>query len=375
MSYVDSKIIYKICRILVCVLVIMTLSGCLDLIDFNMNDTLYEAHPTKVGYTINYGYEIYCNGTGIYNIKYDCDLPEILYGSISTDLLNKENYEKTILANNSIVRWNISDENSNYYKIGVSANILAQSYIVSDLNGEKALSLREIKLIYPDLVDKFCHEQTYNDINYIDPENPIIKELAQKILNQTDSNNSFKLAMEAFIWLKKNTHYISHQINNNPQPAFKTCQAGSGDCDDLSFLYISICRSIGIPSRFINGCLIDEVNGNINATGHAWAEVFVGTSITEDGWIPVECAGSASIKTEVNQNFGIEDVGHIRLFEDDGSNMSLNISLSGLRISHSEDIKIDVVSFVEIDNYVVYESRELIVDKYGNRYYNDDIKL
>ena len=355
--------------ILVSLILVMSISGCLEELNFNFGGTTYESHPTKVRYDISYGYEVNCNGTGKYTIHYNCDLPEILLGTVYTELLYKQDYKNISLVNNTVIQWNISGKNSNYYKLGVRVNVETESYIVNDLNGNNALKLQEIKTFYPNLVDQYCHEQSDNNITYIDPNNPTVKSTAQSVLNQANSDNSFIVAKELFIWLKENTIYLTHPINNDVQPSISTYQLGSGDCDDLSFLYISLCRSVGIPARFISGFLTEDTNGVVRAIGHAWVEVFVGESIGIDGWIPVECACSASLKTEVNQNFGVESVGHLRLFKDDGSNESLNMSISGPSVMYDSDIEIDMTSFVEIDNYTILESKEFIIDKNNYRSY------
>jgi transglutaminase-like putative cysteine protease len=158
-------------------------------------------------------------------------------------------------------------------------------------------------------------------------------------------------------------------LDSNIQPASTTFQRQTGDCDDLSFLYISLCRAVDIPARFIRGFLVEEEN----AVSHAWVEVFVGENIGIDGWIPVECAGTAdNVEAEVNQNFGVEDAGHVQLFKDDGSNESINMTLHPLSwVSYSPNITIASSYFVEIHNYIILELRELYIDKNGNRAYKN----
>jgi len=355
--------------VLVLFILIMSTSGCLDYFNFDLGGgTTYESYPTKIRYTISYGYKVNCSGNGEYTINYDCDLPEILLGSVSAEILYQQDYKSISLANNTVLRWNISGKDSHCYELGVLANIEAESFLVNDLNGNDALTLQEIKTFYPNLVDQYCNEQSDNNVIYIDPDNTNIKSTAQTVLKQANSDNSFVVAKELFTWLKQNTVYQIHTTNNNVQPAIKTYQLVSGDCDDLSFLYISLCRSVGIPARFISGFLAEESKGVVSAIGHAWVEIFVGGSIS-DGWIPIECSCSASIKTEINQNFGVEDVGHLRLFKDNGSNESLNVSISGPSVIYDTNINVDMTPFVEIYNYTVLESKELFIDKNGNRSY------
>jgi hypothetical protein len=131
-----------------------------------------------------------------------------------------------------------------------------------------------------------------------------------------------------------------------------------------------LCRSLGIPARFIRGYLVEETDGTVSAVAHAWAEVFAGGNIDDKRWIPVECAGSSEdMVVQVNQNFGVESVGHLRLFEDDGSNESMDAYISGPKVRYDEGMNVDTTAFAEIYNYSVLESKELTVDKNGNRAY------
>ena len=136
-------------------------------------------------------------------------------------------------------------------------------------------------------------------------------------------------------------------------------------------MYISLCRAVNIPARFIRGFLVEKINGVLEVTPHAWAEVFAGGGIGKSGWIPVECAGTADdIEIEINQNFGVETANHIRLFKDDGTNESLITSLSGLSyIRYGDNRDIDSESITEAENFVVLQSKELVVNKNGNRRY------
>ena len=90
--------------ILVLLILAISMSGCLEEFNFNFGGTTYESHPTKIRYVISYGYEVNCSGTGKYTIHYDCNLPEILLGSVSAELLYKQDYKSISLVNNTIVQ-------------------------------------------------------------------------------------------------------------------------------------------------------------------------------------------------------------------------------------------------------------------------------
>ena len=346
---------------------VSTISGCIDFFQID-GSTTYESHPTSVRYIISYGYKINCTGSGKYNLIYKCDLPEVLYGSISNLIIHNNDYSSEIIATwNSVKSWNITSSLNKDYNLGISATIQTDSYLISDLNGENALSIDEIKDTYPNICNQFTKPQSNDTMVFIDPNDHKISDISHQVLIKTGTNNSFLVAKELFKWLKQNTHYSTHFERDNVQKASYTLQCRTGDCDVLSFLYISLCRSLKIPSRFIRGFLVEE----INAIPHVWAEVFVGGNIGDNGWIPVECAGiSGSIDSEIHQNFGIEDVGHLRLFKDDGSNESINISLSGFHyIMLSQTRNIEANSYSKISDYQILRNQKLVIDENNKRAY------
>jgi hypothetical protein len=360
-------------NLLICIFILsfLVLSGCL-----NDGSTTYESHPTKNSYKIKYGYFINSTGTGNYEIKYDCDIPEVLLPGIVSYKIINDTYSHEIkkVVNNEIIRWDIADIDSNNYILGVEADVVAQSFIVKELNSEDALTIDKIKTDHLELIEQYCKPQVDNNIIYIDPDNPVIKNIAENVLLETGINNSLIIAKNLFVWLKNNTSYKTHPNDYTVQTASKTCQDKTGDCDDLSVLYISLCRTLEIPARFIRGILIDYDYEETSAMPHAWVEVFVGPNLGINGWIPVECAGTAKgsdkIQTEIYQNFGVESADHLRFFTGNGSNESLNISMSGPSFtSYNSDIIIGAEAFLEITNYEILEKHELYVDKNGYREY------
>jgi Transglutaminase-like superfamily len=207
---------------------------------------------------------------------------------------------------------------------------------------------------------------------YVDPLNPNILATATQIHQQLQTNNTFLLAKELFTWLKESTQYKLHSndtLENNVQSAAETYLLRTGDCDDLSFLYISLCRSQGIPARIVRGYLIENTATFPIIGPHAWTEVFVGEGVGNNGWIPVECAGSGDVVTEEHQNFGVEDASHLRLYVDDGSNQSLNASMTSISWTYTSPVHISVESFLSIENFVVMESKHLVVTAENQRYY------
>jgi hypothetical protein len=342
-------------------------SGCLDGLP-NM-PTTYESYPILISYVLEYGYEVVCTGNGRYDISYRCDYPEILSGSVFPTLLYTKKASTTTMVGNQMIWWNISGVNETTFRLGIRAEVTANSVMISDLSGENAYDIAEIHQRFPELVAQYTKMQANDSKVFIEPNNPGIRQVVQQTLTEVGSNNALLIAKGFFEWLKTNTLYMIHPEDEGVRPAAITLQQKTGDCDDLSFLYISLCRSAGIPARFIRGYLIDATNGGVSATAHAWTEVFVGGNIGSDGWIPVECACcTPSVAADVHQNFGVEKAFHLRLFTDDGSNASLAIALTGISVSYAPGRQITLTSFTEILAYEVLTTKKLVVSGDSRQY-------
>ncbi|KYK24898.1 hypothetical protein AYK25_05865 [Thermoplasmatales archaeon SM1-50] len=352
-----------------CILVlIVTLSGC----EMILPPTMYEATATKISYDISYGYHVQTMGRGSYEINYLCDIPEVISGTITYDLLYNDEYQIKTLFDNTFIDWNISGMDQRIFDVGVTARVEAAGYLITDLNGADSLTIAEIQERYPEIFDQYTKLQANTTIRFIDPYDPKIISTASMVSQDAQTTNSLLLAQSLFSWLKKNIQYQIHPNEGTVRPASITLESRQGDCDDLSFLYISLCRAVGIPARFIRGYLLTEnIDGSVTATAHAWVDVFVGVSGSLNGWIPVECASSSnSIEINIHQNFGLETASHLRLFTDDGSNASLETSLTGISyVTRDPSITIILHSFAEINNFQVLESKNLVITDSNMRYY------
>ena len=112
---------------LIIVLTILAISGCTEIFTSNDDITTYQSHPTKIMYTISYGYNINCSGLGDYTIKYDCDVPEVLNGDIVSIVIHDSNYEEKVLATFNIVKsWNFTGSTSKDYNLGLTAIVEAE---------------------------------------------------------------------------------------------------------------------------------------------------------------------------------------------------------------------------------------------------------
>jgi hypothetical protein len=109
-----------------------------------------------------------------------------------------------------------------------------------------------------------------------------IRDLAAIIVGEIKDRK--EQARLLFTWVRDNIKY-KHPPKTWGNIA--ALQTKSGDCGSSSFLFVSLCRALEIPSRVIFGRIVSNEG---KSTPHAWAECYI------DGWIPVDCSISSDVK-------------------------------------------------------------------------------
>lgn len=73
--------------------------------------------------------------------------------------------------------------------------------------------------------------------------------------------------------------------------AAQVLEAGAGVCQDHAHLFVSCCRSLGVPSRYVSGYLCtDSAGAPGSMASHAWAESWVDGA----GWLSYDVANNLS---------------------------------------------------------------------------------
>ena len=102
---------------------------------------------------------------------------------------------------------------------------------------------------------------------------PEILQKAKEIIG--NESNPYLNAKSIFYWIISNMKYELPDLEHRGvKISFKNLK---GDCVEFSYLFIALCRAIGIPSRAVT-CNWP------NQSGHVWAEIF----IPPYGWLPVD---------------------------------------------------------------------------------------
>jgi transglutaminase-like putative cysteine protease len=81
-------------------------------------------------------------------------------------------------------------------------------------------------------------------------------------------------------------------------------EQGTGVCQDHAHIFCAVCRSLGVPARYVSGYLSGDSEHEAHASSHAWAEAFV----DHLGWVSFDptnrsSATEAHIRTAVGLDY------------------------------------------------------------------------
>jgi transglutaminase-like putative cysteine protease len=289
-------------------------------------DCLYYPVNASVNYVVRYGRdETTYKGYTTYMIAY----PDGATYQVSPDADGSLSQISTAyLAGNRMLSWRLDNSNGRYSYV--------KGYLYVDMKGTQAmrvLNRKETRISDASASQPAFLGSESNDESgrtMIDPYNSEIQAVAERVKAETGSDDAWTVAKAMFIWLKNNTsYYHGPESDTYTKSAIEVLHSGNGDCDELSFLYISLCRAAGIPARFVEGYMVEK-NPDLYI-GHVWAEFYDGE------WVPVEVASSENLTFEngvlrgetgnithiLDTRFGIDLPDHVRTFVDDGTSQSI----------------------------------------------------
>ena len=115
----------------------------------------------------------------------------------------------------------------------------------------------------------------------IDWENDEIKRRASALAQ--GHTNLFEALVEMASWVEGNIEYNLSTLNAEASlPASSVLETREGVCDEMTSLFISFSRSLGIPARFVSGLTYTRSDLFSDPwQAHGWAEIY----IPHSGWV------------------------------------------------------------------------------------------
>lgn len=108
---------------------------------------------------------------------------------------------------------------------------------------------------------------------FIESNDARIKRVAAEIASPDEP---WQQAEELFTWVRKNIRY---EFAETMKPAVDALQARQGDCEELSSLFIALCRVRRIPARAVW------------VPGHTYPEFYLEDEAGQGHWYPCQAAG------------------------------------------------------------------------------------
>ena len=144
--------------------------------------------------------------------------------------------------------------------------------------------------IYPDQVgtldqvpDNITNRYLANNEKY-QYDHPTIQKAVKKALSDRDTDNPYWMARELFNYLIDNMYY--EMVGGwNTAPA--VLERGNGSCSEYAFTYIAMCRSAGIPARYVGALVMRGDRASLDDVFHRWVEIY----LPNFGWVPVDPSG------------------------------------------------------------------------------------
>ena len=111
---------------------------------------------------------------------------------------------------------------------------------------------------------------------YIESKDDRIVEVANALpVNEDDP--AWKQVETIYTWVREN---IDYKFDTEIQSCLTALDAGHGDCEELSSMFVALCRARGIPARAV---WIPE---------HTYPEFYLEDAEGKGHWFPCQCAGS-----------------------------------------------------------------------------------
>lgn len=169
--------------------------------------------------------------------------------------------------------------------------------------------LQKIRNSPPFPLKENYEEQYLKETDSVDFKNKEIRELASSIAAGQD--NEYEVVHSLAKWVNENIEYsLDTTTTQASQKASWVLENRRGVCDELTNLFIGMCRSVGIPARFVSGIsYTTDARFSDQWSSHGWAEVY----FPGEGWIPFDVTYG---------EFGYVDPTHIKLKVADDANKS-----------------------------------------------------
>lgn len=249
---------------------------------------LYTATELDLFLTIDSGFDVLAGNNPTLNY-FDASVNFLPTTTISQEVMSLKTYPG--LYNVDTFRWTTLEDTYDF---------TIQSYIQS--RREQKQITRKLKFPIESLDTSFDQYLSSSDYVTITSE---VRDIASTLA--TGEDDLFIVVAKISKWVTDNIEYDLSTLNaQTTQPASYVLRTRQGVCDEITVLFISMLRSLGIPARFVSGIAYSNSELFDYPWGfHGWAEVY----FPGHGWISVD---------PTYDEIAFVDATHIKLLDSPG---------------------------------------------------------
>ncbi|MFO7880073.1 MAG: transglutaminase domain-containing protein [Bacteroidota bacterium] len=111
---------------------------------------------------------------------------------------------------------------------------------------------------------------------------PVIEKAVKEAVG--DEKNPYRMARQIYDYVMENMYY---EMSGGWNTAPAVLERGNGSCSEYSFVYIAMCRAVGLPARYVGSVVVRGDDASMDDVFHRWAEIY----LPNYGWVPVDPSG------------------------------------------------------------------------------------
>lgn len=128
-------------------------------------------------------------------------------------------------------------------------------------------------------------------------EDPAIRAAAKEAVGS--ERNPYWMARRIYRFIHQRMHY---EMVGGWDVAPKVLARGSGSCSEYSFVFIALCRAVGLPARYAGSLVVRRDAASYDDVYHRWVEIY----LPGYGWVPVDPSrGDKDTEAARAEGFGL----------------------------------------------------------------------
>ena len=125
---------------------------------------------------------------------------------------------------------------------------------------------------------------------------PIIQNAVKECVG--DEKNPYRIMRKVYKYVRDNLYY---ELAGGWNVAPAILERGNGSCSEFSFVFISICRAAGLPTKYVGSVAVRGDDASTDDVFHRWCECY----LPGYGWVPIDpSGGDRDLPADVAEYFG-----------------------------------------------------------------------